>query len=610
MELTELRFKDSKPEQTIEKIKTCLADIGITLKEQLVDPGIGNCYSVHVYAEGGYPMFTNGKGVTPELARASAYGEFIERIQCGLFLYKFQSMSRDRQVAMHYYAPDGKYLTVQELEEQGDWMDAVAEAYGNGLTRKKIARQCLMYSNAADGKVWCVPYYSLFEDKYVYMPVDFVEQIYASNGCCAGNTREEAWVHALSEITERSSTIRVLTSGEAAPRIPDEELLKYEIPRAILQKLRDYKDIDVTVLDFSDGTGMPVIGIRLINKKTQGYLVNTAADPIFEIALSRGLTEIFQGQVLEKITSVHDGTIVVGRETVPLAHNVMNQLENGNGLFKLPFFTEDINCPRAFTPFDDNSGKNNKQLLDYMLGRMKKQGRQVYVRNVSFLGFPSYYILVPGLSESRGVRMIAKTQEHGLGDIAAGVFRDPTKAQPFDLMLMPKFVASMQTALSRREHFARFAGLPLSGMNQPMLYLNLAYAHFKMDQWGLAGKYLSGALSGAKALLLTEEQKLELRCFHYWLRMRAMGIDGPQLRSVLNKFCDPALVERVYATLEAGETPMDAYLLHCDTKSCESCRYQSLCSYKTVAKHIAAAGEKYRSFTNGQAREEFGQIRI
>ena len=30
MELTELRFKDSKPEQTIEKIKKCLAEVGIT----------------------------------------------------------------------------------------------------------------------------------------------------------------------------------------------------------------------------------------------------------------------------------------------------------------------------------------------------------------------------------------------------------------------------------------------------------------------------------------------------------------------------------------------------------------------------------------------------
>lgn len=607
MELTELRFKDSKPEETIEKIKKCLADIGITLTERLIDPGIGNCYSVHLYVDGGYPMFTNGKGVTPELARASAYGEFIERLQCGLFLYKFQSMSSDRQVAMHYYAPDGKYMTVEELEQQGDWMDAVAAAYGNGLTRKKIAQQCLMYSNATDGKVWCVPYYSLFEDKYVYMPVDFVEQIYASNGCCAGNTKEEAWVHALSEITERSSTIRVLTSGEPAPRIPDEELCKYELPWAILQKLRAHKDLDVTVLDFSDGTGMPVVGIRLINKKTQGYLVNTAADPVFEIALSRGLTEIFQGQVLERITSVHDGTIVVGKDTVPLAHNVMNQLEKGNGLFKLPFFTEDVACDRVFTPFDDNSGKNNKELISYMLDRMKKQGRQVLVRNVSFLGFPSYYILVPGLSESRGVRMIAKPQEHGLGHIAAGVFRNPLKAETVDLMLMPRFVASMQTALNRRENFANLSGLPLSDMNQAMLYLNLAYAHYKMNQWTLAGKYLSGAIGGgnARKLMLTEDQRQELRCFRYLLKMRGMGITGPQLKSVMNKFCDPALVEKLYSILQTGKTPLDEYLLQCDTKSCDSCRYESRCSYKAVATYIAAAGEKYRTFTEGQNREVF-----
>ena len=66
------------------------------------------------------------------------------------------------------------------------------------------------------------------EDKYVYLPAAFIEHIYGSNGCCVGNTREEAWVHALSEILERHSNIEVLKSGKPAPVIPREKLKNFK----------------------------------------------------------------------------------------------------------------------------------------------------------------------------------------------------------------------------------------------------------------------------------------------------------------------------------------------------------------------------------------------
>ena len=85
------KFKDTSPEQTINRIISALADIGIRVEEKCSNSGIENCWSCQVVIPGGYPFFSNGKGVTRDLARASAYAEFIERLQCGLFLYKFHT---------------------------------------------------------------------------------------------------------------------------------------------------------------------------------------------------------------------------------------------------------------------------------------------------------------------------------------------------------------------------------------------------------------------------------------------------------------------------------------------------------------------------------------
>jgi ribosomal protein S12 methylthiotransferase accessory factor len=175
------KFKDEKPAITVETIADKLNDIGIVLNELWNDSKIENCCSLRVSAKGGVPG-TNGKGVSNEFAKASAYGEFIERLQSGLFFYKYQSFENDESVWLHAFAPDKRYMTEEELLQNSQWMEPIAKRYG--ITKESIAKQCKMY--ACSDKILCIPFYSLFEDKYVYLPAMFVEHIYGSNGCCDG----------------------------------------------------------------------------------------------------------------------------------------------------------------------------------------------------------------------------------------------------------------------------------------------------------------------------------------------------------------------------------------------------------------------------------------
>lgn len=602
----EERFKDCPPEKTVENVKECLKKVNIELDENVRDAGVGNCYSVHVKPNNGASIYSNGKGVSPELARASGYAEFIERLQCGLLTYKYQSIARDPEIYLHSHAPDGRYMTVKELVDEGDWMDHIIDSYGGGLTREKLAEQCRMYACADDGKILTLPFYSLFEDKYVYLPAGFVEHMYSSNGCCAGNSRDEAWVHAFSEILERNSTIRMITSEKSAPEIPPEVINRYKIPREIVATVKESGNFDITIYDFSGGTGYPVVGTLLLNKETQDYTLNVSADPVLEIALSRGLTEIMQGKDLDTFSSSHSGNILLWDTPISMSHNILNQLETGNGLLSVNFFTEAPDDKA--TDFADNSEKTNSELLDYALKLFRDMGKQVLVRNYSFLGFNSYMFVVPGFSESRGARLTEKVQEYGLGDAAHSVFRNPAAANAADLQLTLTYFSKLQGVISRRRNLPRFAGLPLNG-NLPtiILYATLSYASHKLGRDADAAKYLKAALAikFQQNDPLTAEERRYLACLYRYLDLTSKKATPEQTKIMLTKLFRKETVTAFYEKLDSGENLYDGFLLKCDTKSCNSCPHSHICSYNAVKDMIKMAGEHYSKFTDGQKRENF-----
>lgn len=597
------KFKDTSPEQTIERIKSLLAQIGIELEEKCNNSGIENCWSCHVQIKDGYPFFSNGKGVTRDLARASAYAEFIERLQCGLFLYKFQSMGRDAATDLHRFAPDGRFMTMAELEAEGEWMDYVIESYGNGLTRKKLASICKSYAAADEDKIWTVPFYSLFEDKYVYLPAGLVEHVYATNGCCAGNTREEAWVHGLSEIMERRSTLTQLMSGKPSPVLPEELLKDFSTANKIIDKIRQTGKYDVQLFDLSMGNGFPVIATRIINKETQDYVVNIGADPVLEIAVNRTLTEIFQGKDVESFSSSHVNTILKSITDVPFVHNSLNQMETGNGLFTADFFAEELVCNKPCAQFPDNTSKTNRELLEYMLGLYKDLGRPVYLRNFSFLGFCSYHFVVPGFSESRGMLLTEPVLEYAMGDDVAKTLRDPAAANEAALAIMVMFHNKIKTFISRRYNFAGLAGLPMIGYNTVvLLYASLSYATWRLKQYPAAIQYLDQI---HQFRTVPQDIKRYFSCVAMYLRLTADGHGPEKVRVILGKFHMADVVTQLYDRLDRGGSPYEGYLLKCDLSSCQSCAYHSCCTYDRLKQIVGVTGERYRQFTDGQNKEQF-----
>ena len=603
MQYIDEKFKEEAPAKTVETIKSVLSSIGIEIEELWHDSGIENCWSLHCRMKGETFPTSNGKGITRDFARASAYGEFIERLQSGLFFYKFQSIERDPAMNLHTYAPDKRYMSVQELIENGEWMDHLIDTYKSGLTREKIAGQCRMYACTDEDQILTVPYYSLFEDKYVYLPVGFTEHMYSANGCCVGNSKAEAWLHALSEIMERKGNIATLVSGESAPEIPDEVLQKFPTVSKILKTIRSYENLDVKVFDFSQGFGIPVICTRIINKDTQQYIVNTGADPILEIAIQRTLTEIMQGRNIESLTKSGNTQILNRVSDYPIAHNVLNLLENGHGLFTVDFFAEEVSCNKTCSEFADYSGKTNKELLSIILEYYKALGKPVYIRNYSFLNFHCYKVIVPGFSESRPFRLTEPVQEYALADVAAKVFRCPTKASIKDLALLPTFYKMIQTARSRPGNFGRLAGIPLDRkIGAHFILPTLSYAAYRLGNYKEAIRYLELYLKNNS---IDSQKRKQFACIKMYLQFKVEDVHPEKIRVILEKFFDEETVRKFYDALSNGKTPYDAHLLNCDPTNCAACQYQTNCSYTACKNMLAAAGKHYSAFTEGQSKEHF-----
>lgn len=597
----EHKYKEVPPLQTIERIQSILKGIGMEPTERLRDSGVGDCFSAHVHLPDGYPLFANGKGVTKDLALASAYAEFIERLQCGLFFYKLQAFNRNEICDLQTFAPDKKYMTLQELEETGDWMDWLIQTYGNGLTRKKLANLCKIYACTEDDRILTVPYYSLFEDKYVYMPAGFVEHIYASNGCCAGNSREEAWVHALSEIMERHCGIEMTLSGRSYPNIT--ELVKEKIPlaRHFYDKVLSVGKYDVQQFDISIETGFPVVATRIINKQTHKYIVNFASDPVFEIAVSRGLTEIMQGRMLENISSIHDGTILADITEAAPIHNLLNQVETGNGTFTADFFAEELTCDRAAREYVDNTEKTNAQLLEHCLAIFRKLGHPVYVRNYSFLGFDTYHFVVPGFSEFKWVYFAERIPEYAIGNEVSTFMMDPAAASQDDLSMMLAYYKKTKALFSRQNNFSYLSGLPITNTEpSAVLWVTLAYAAYRTGNMREAIGYT------ALAAKVNSAEGPYFNCVHQYLTLTQKNIPAQKLRLILSKFNYCGDVDKLYDALENGLTPYDAYLPKCDKVHCETCYYRDLCSLRRLNEYLEPVGKIYEAFTDGQDRSVFG----
>ncbi len=384
--------KDASLESTITTMQAKLAARGFTLNESSLLHEVDGIWSTHMKDNDCPMLFSNGKGATELAARASAYGEFFERLGTHYFWTHFYlGADRANRAFVHYpqekwFKPLAKGKWPKKLlnDELQAFYNPEGEIHGDVIVD-------LNSGNTARG-ICALPYIRLKDDAEIFIPVNIIGNLYVSNGMAAGNTLMEARTQALSEIFERHVKYRIISEGLCLPEVPDDVISRFPNIRAGIDGLRK-AGFGILVKDASLGGKYPVMNVTLVHPKDQGVFSSYGAHPRFEIALERAMTELLQGRALDSLEGFPEPGFDM--EEINAVNNLEIHFVDSSGVISWNFMRDTPDFPFADWNFSNTTGQDYHWLINCIHG----EGYEIYVADFNEQGAYSCRILVPGMSE-------------------------------------------------------------------------------------------------------------------------------------------------------------------------------------------------------------------
>jgi ribosomal protein S12 methylthiotransferase accessory factor len=384
--------KDEALETTIESMRAKLADRGFKLDESSLLHEVDGIWSTHMKDHDCPMLFSNGKGATELAARASAYGEFFERLGTHYFWTHFYlGATRANRPFVHY--PQEKWF---QPGPDGQWPQELLnpELHAFYNPDREIDASVLVDLNSGNVErgICALPYQRVRDGSTAYFPVNIIGNLYVSNGMAAGNTLMEARSQALSEIFERAIKYRIIAEGLCLPEVPDEVIARYPNIHAGISGLRA-AGFGVLVKDASLGGKYPVMNVTLIHPKDQGIFSSYGAHPRFEIALERAMTELLQGRALDSLGGFPEPGFDMSE--INAVANLEIHFVDSSGVISWNFMGEKPDFPFV----DWNFSNTTQEDYDWLVNAIHAEDKDIYVADFSEQGAYSCRILVPGFSE-------------------------------------------------------------------------------------------------------------------------------------------------------------------------------------------------------------------
>ena len=384
--------KDASLESTIRTMQQKLGERGFHLDESSWLNPVEAIWSVHMRDHDCPMLFSNGKGATQLAARASALGEFFERLGTHYFWTHFYlGATRANRPFVHY--PQERWFVP---DADGSWPDDLLnpELHAFYNPDGEIDAQVLVdlnSGNVARG-ICALPYTRLRDGEVTWIPVNIIGNLYVSNGMAAGNTMMEARSQALSEIFERHIKYRIISEGLCLPEVPESVIARYPGIAAGIKGLRD-AGFGILVRDASLGGRYPVMCVTLLHPKDQGLFASFGAHPRFEIALERALTELLQGRALASLEGFPEPGFDM--DEITAVANLEIHFVDSSGVVSWDFLGDEPDFPFA----DWNFSNTTEEDYTWLCNAVHAEGKDMYIADFSEQGAYSCRILVPGMSE-------------------------------------------------------------------------------------------------------------------------------------------------------------------------------------------------------------------
>lgn len=596
-----LKYKDDLPFNTVNRIKKILDDLGICTIEKWFEP-VNGLYSLQVSIKG-TGIKTNGKGTAPENALASAYAEFIERVQ-NLALINTAS-PEIRDYLGFYHAPDEKQLTFEDIENNcnglvkvflpllernrnkvseflREWLDPPSDK-----PKQDILKKLNFYASEGDPPCFtAVPFYNVNDSVIEYIPTQLINLAYSSNGMCAGNTPEEAIVQGISEVLERYVNLEIIKKKIVPPTIPVEYLKQFPGIHDTIKEIEQNGNYKLIFKDCSLGKDLPVTALIAIDPNKQRYFIKFGAHPAPEIAMERCLTEMFQCRDLN-FNNEMPGFKYYMETGHPV--NILKILRNGYGFYPVRIFSQ--NFSYKFKGFNNIKRTTNHENLRHLAGLLSEKGYRILIRDVSFLGFPSYHVLIPGLSEVRNIdeKLIDFTN---YSKEVRKVFRNLNAAAEQDLK------GAISYLISAANHQPNRETAPLLGFLAPDFFLSRIKKHLficmafcKIKKYKEARDAMDLFLSSNPGIAAKQAYTF-YKCARDYLEALSKGAVNEEIIDILNTFYPLKITAAVYSHLKEPENIFESFgVLKC--WNCDECSFSSSCLYKTLKNLNFKLKEKY-----------------
>jgi ribosomal protein S12 methylthiotransferase accessory factor len=383
--------KDASLEHSISTLQAKLLDIGFHVEERSWLNEIEGIWSVHVTDRDCTRLFSNGKGASQLAARASALGEYFERLSTNYFwthFYLGETISNRDYV--HY--PNEKWFPLNDDAWPAGLLNKELHQFYNPEGTVSASKLIDLNSGNAKRGICAIPYKRLRDDEVAYFPVNLIGNLYVSNGMSAGNTLKEARTQALAEIFERDIKYKIIREGICLPDVPEEVINRYPRIAAGIKGLRD-AGYGILVKDASLGGQYPVMNVTLLHPEDQGCFASFGAHPRFEVALERALTELLQGRAIDGLKNfVKPG---FDMEEIADSQNLEIHFVDSSGVISWNF----LNDSPDYEFLDWNFGTTTEEDYQWCCDAIHESGHEIYIADFTHLDVYACRIFVPGMSE-------------------------------------------------------------------------------------------------------------------------------------------------------------------------------------------------------------------
>ncbi len=383
--------KDASLESSISTLQSNLKALDIHVEEKSWLNEVEGVWSVHIINRDCTRLFTNGKGATQLAARASALGEYFERLSTNYFWTDYYLGETIAKANFVHYPNEKWFPLAGDVWPIGILTPELQNFYNPENTAVASKLIDLNSGNKARG-ICAIPYTRLRDDETVYFPVNLIGNLYVSNGMSAGNTLMEARTQALAEIYERHIKNKIIAEGICLPDVPETVISCYPRIAAGIKQLRD-AGYGILVKDASLGGQYPVMNVTLLHPEDQGCFASFGAHPRFEVALERSLTELLQGRALGGLHGFIAPSFDM--DEVADSQNLEIHFVDSSGTLSWDFLR---NTP-DYDFVDWNFSETTKDDYNWCVNAIHTSGYDLYIADFTHLGVYACRVFVPGMSE-------------------------------------------------------------------------------------------------------------------------------------------------------------------------------------------------------------------